>query len=50
MPNTDSQPNTVGWGDINWRNVERYVFKLQKRIYTASRRGDVKKARKLQKT
>jgi RNA-directed DNA polymerase len=50
MPNTDSQPNTVGWRNINWRKVERYIFKLQKRIYAASRRGDVKQVRKLQKT
>ena len=51
MPNTDSlKTNTVGWDDINWRKVERYVFKLQKRIYAASRRGDVKQVRKLQKT
>ena len=51
MPNTDSiKPNTVGWDNINWLKVERYVFKQQKRIYAASRRGDVKKARKLQKT
>lgn len=50
MPNTDSQLNTVGWKDINWRKVERYVFKLQKKIYAASRRGDIKKVRKLQKT
>ncbi|MGL5871795.1 MAG: group II intron reverse transcriptase/maturase [Xenococcaceae cyanobacterium] len=50
MPNTDSQPNTVGWGEIDWRKVERYIFKLQTRIYAASRRGDVKQVRKLQKT
>jgi RNA-directed DNA polymerase len=41
---------TVGWSDIDWRKVERYVFKLQKRIYAASRRGDVKLVRLLQKT
>ncbi|MGH8002109.1 MAG: reverse transcriptase N-terminal domain-containing protein [Brasilonema sp.] len=35
---------------MNWRNVERYVFKLQKRIYAASRCGNVKRVRKLQKT
>ncbi len=51
MPNTDSiNLNTVGWDDINWRKVERYVFKLQKNIYAASRHGDVTKVRKLQKT
>ncbi len=48
-PNTDSTQKTVGWKDINWRQVERYVFKLQKRIYAASRRGEVKLVRKLQK-
>ncbi len=50
MPNANSQPNIVGWNEINWHKVERYVFKLQKKIYAASRRGDVKKVRKLQKT
>ena len=40
----------MGWNDINWRKVERYVFKLQKRIYAASRRGEIKTVRKLQKT
>lgn len=50
-PNSDSeQLNTEGWKNINWRKAERYVFKLQKRIYTASRRGDIKRCRKLQKT
>ena len=49
-PKTNSQLNIVGWKDINWRKVERYVFKLQKRIYAASRRGEVKAVRKLQKT
>lgn len=47
---SDSQQNTETWKDINWRKVERYVFKLQKRIYAASRCGDVKRVRKLQKT
>ena len=49
-PNTDSKLKTVGWKDINWRKVERYVYKLQTRIYAASRRGENKKVRKLQKT
>lgn len=39
-----------GWSDINWAPVERYVFKLQTRIYAASRQGDIRKARKLQRT
>ncbi len=49
-PNTDSQLKTVGWDSINWQKVDRYVFKLQKRIYAASRRGELKQVRKLQKT
>jgi RNA-directed DNA polymerase len=38
------------WSDTPWRKLERYVYKLQKRIYKASECGDVKKLRKLQKT
>ncbi|WP_324985487.1 reverse transcriptase N-terminal domain-containing protein [Nostoc sp.] len=49
-PNSDSVTNTEGWKTINWVKAERYVFKLQKRIYAASRRDDVKRVRKLQKT
>lgn len=49
-PNSDSEMNTEGWKTIDWRKAERYVFKLQKRIYAASRRGDIKQCRKLQKT
>ena len=38
-----------GWSDIPWRKLERCVFKLQKRVYKASQRGDVKTTRRLQK-
>jgi RNA-directed DNA polymerase len=37
------------WSDINWQKLERSVFKLQKRIFQASNRGDVKLVRRLQK-
>ncbi len=37
------------WKDIPWRKLEKVVFKLQKRIFQASRRGDVKTVRKLQR-
>lgn len=40
----------VEWNQVNWRKLERRVFKLQKRIYKASQRGDVKALRRLQKT
>ncbi|QSJ19097.1 reverse transcriptase N-terminal domain-containing protein [Nostoc sp. UHCC 0702] len=39
-PKSDSMLKTEGWKSINWRKVERYVFKLQKRIYAASRCGE----------
>ena len=37
------------WKDIDWRKAERCVFKLQKRIFKASQRGDVKLVHKLQR-
>ena len=46
--NTASKP-MYEWKDINWRKVERCVFKIQKRIFKASQRGDVKLVHKLQR-
>lgn len=40
----------VEWNSINWRKLERAVYKLQKRIFQASLRGDTKAVRRLQKT
>ncbi|AFZ49408.1 Retron-type reverse transcriptase [Dactylococcopsis salina PCC 8305] len=37
------------WSEIDWGKVEVNVFKLQKRIYRASRSGDVAKVHKLQR-
>ena len=37
------------WQDICWKEVNRRVYKLQKRIYKASQRGDVETVRGLQK-
>lgn len=37
------------WDTIRWKRVERVVFKLQKRIYRAQNREDVKRVRKLQR-
>lgn len=47
--NTRRQP-MVEWSQLNWRKLEKVVYKLQKRIYKASVRGDVKAIRRLQKT
>jgi len=38
------------WNQVNWKKLERRVYKLQKRIYRASERGDKKAVRRLQKT
>lgn len=38
------------WNSINWREVEQYVFKLQKRIYAAAKSNDASLMRQLQKT
>jgi RNA-directed DNA polymerase len=46
--NTASQP-MYEWKDIPWRKIERDVFKLQKRIFQASKSGDVKTVRRLQR-
>ncbi|MEL6136949.1 MAG: group II intron reverse transcriptase/maturase [Cyanobacteria bacterium J06626_18] len=40
---------TYEWRTLPWRKLERRVFKLQKRIYRASLRGDVKAVHKLQR-
>lgn len=37
------------WNKLPWRKLEKQVFKLQKRIYRASQRGDVKTVHRLQK-
>ena len=42
--------NSVEWNEINWRKVELSTFKLQKRIYQASKDDNVRKLRRLQKT
>jgi RNA-directed DNA polymerase len=50
MSNARSSTSMKEWKDISWYKLERYVFKLQKRIFKASQRGDVKVVKKLQKT
>ena len=53
--NTDDIPSQVSvnpnlkWKDINWKRVEKNVFKLQKLIYRASSRGEIRKMRKYQR-
>lgn len=44
-----SLKTTETWASINWRKLERRVYKMQKRIYQASQRGDVKTVHNLQR-
>ena len=39
----------VDWDAVSWRAVERDVQRLRQRIFTASKAGDLKKVRSLQK-
>jgi hypothetical protein len=45
---TESKPMD-GWNDLPWKQFERQGFKLQKRMYRASKRGDMKTVHKLQR-
>jgi RNA-directed DNA polymerase len=38
-----------GWNTLTWRDTEKRVFKLQKRIYQASRRGEAGRVHGLQR-
>ena len=38
----------VVWQDIPWKKVQRHVFRLQKRMYRAVQREDVRTVHKLQ--
>src|SRR6266436_3752883 len=43
------QRHRYEWNAIPWRELEVKVFKLQRRIYQATTRGETQKARRLQK-
>ncbi len=40
---------SVVWNQLNWKVIERKVFRLQKRIYRAKQRGDVRTWSSLQR-
>jgi RNA-directed DNA polymerase len=42
------QPN-VAWERLPWKKLEVAVYRMQKRIFQASKRGDMKTVRKIQK-
>src|ERR1700756_1252351 len=43
------EDETLDWGAIDWRVCEENVRRLRQRIFTASKAGDLKKVRSLQK-
>ncbi len=40
---------SVAWKKLPWKKLEHHVFRIQKRIYQASQRGETRKVEKLQK-
>src|SRR6184192_4247348 len=44
----DANPSEE-WAALPWRNLEQHLYRLQKRIFKASARGDLKTVHKLQK-
>ena len=47
--NTDAPAPMDRWNTLPWKSIQRKVFKLHKRIYRASRRGDSRTVRTLQR-
>jgi RNA-directed DNA polymerase len=47
---TRMEHTMVEWKNIPWPKLERYVFRLQKRIFKASQQNNVETVRRLQKT
>jgi len=42
-------PESEAWRQLPWRKLEQHVFRVQKRIYRASQRGNTRTVQKLQK-
>lgn len=50
VPTASSQTNNItSWKEIDWKKVERYVFRLQQRIYRAEVKGQHRKVKQLQR-
>jgi len=43
------EDGVLAWGAVDWRVCEERVRRLRQRIFTASRAGDLKRVRNLQK-
>src|SRR5690349_13482 len=42
-------PESEAWSKLPWRKLEQHVYRIQKRIYRASQRGNTRAVQKLQK-
>jgi RNA-directed DNA polymerase len=42
-------PESEAWNTLPWRTLEQHVYRIQKRIYRASQRGNTRAVQKLQK-
>ena len=42
-------PASEAWNQLPWRKLENHCFRIQKRIYRASQRGNTRAVQKLQK-
>ncbi|GGA16813.1 hypothetical protein CYANOKiyG1_30960 [Okeania sp. KiyG1] len=49
IPSQISINPNLKWRDIDWKKVEKSVFRLQKLIYKASMSGELRKMRRYQK-
>ena len=45
----DENARTEDWNTLPWKDIQRNVFRLQKRIYQAARRNDVERVHDLQR-
>lgn len=43
------QPDIASWQEIDWKAIERYVLKIQQRIYRAESLKETRKVKKLQR-
>lgn len=45
----EAPPSSETWNQVPWKKLEQHVFRIQKRIYRASQRGNERAVQKLQK-
>src|SRR2546430_11812802 len=49
VPKRTPDPESEAWRRLPWRKFEQHVYRIQKRIYRASQRGNTRAVQKLQK-